>query len=103
MDYLKRERKAAKMMGTDSALYVILPIPRAMLFFIDPYPDATAYGVARVFLTLWASTSIVEPILLLTFKEKYREEIKKIFTWAHLSVKNKFTISNLTLTTSAKQ
>ena len=101
MDYLKREKKAAQMLVADSLLYVLLPIPRAMLFFVDPYPDATAYGVSRFFLTLWASTSIVEPILLLTFKEKYREEIKKIFKWAHLSVKNKFTISNLTSTTSA--
>ena len=87
-DLLKKERKVAIMMGADSILYVIFPMPRALLYFIDPYPDTTAYGISRVLFTLWGSTAIIEPILLLIFKAQYRTEIKKIFKLAHLSVKN---------------
>lgn len=78
-DLMKRERNLAIMMGTDSTLYVVFLIPRAILFFIDPYPMITAHGVARSFYSLWASTAIVEPILVLIFQEKYRKEIKKMF------------------------
>ena len=76
--FLKKERKLAKMLGTDSALYVILTFPHALLYVIDPYATITAYDVVSASYALWVSTSMIEPILLLAFQASYREEIKKI-------------------------
>ena len=91
MDYMKKERKAVKIMGADSLLYAIFPIPRAVLYILEPYPGMTIDWVSKVFLTLWASTAIIEPILLITFHEKYRAKIRKILKSIYSSIKNRFT------------
>ena len=91
MDFMKRERKAAKMMGADSVLYAFFPIPRAVLFIIEPFAYFTVSSVAKVTFTLWGLTAILEPILLLIFQEKYRIEIKDIFKGTYSSVKEKLT------------
>ena len=100
MDYMKKERKAAKMMGADSVLYAFFPIPRAVLLIIEPYAYFTVSSVAKVTFTLWGLTAILEPILLLTFNEKYRMEIRKIFKGTYSSVKEKLTTTPSTQTTS---
>ena len=92
MNYMRKERKAIKIMGADSALYAIFPIPRAVLFILEPYPRITIYWVTNVSLILWGLTAIIEPLLLLTFQEKYRTEIKKILKAIYLSTKNESTI-----------
>ena len=75
---MKKERKAVKIMGADSVLYAIFPIPRALLYILEPYPGMTIDWLSKVFLTLWASTAIMKPILLITFQDKYRAEIRNI-------------------------
>ena len=99
MNYMKKERKAVKIMGADSALYAIFPIPRAMLFILDPYARTTIEWLSKATLTLWGLTAIMEPILLLFFQEKYRTEVKKLFRETYSSTKNKFTTTNSTSNT----
>ena len=98
-NYMKKERKAVKIMGADSALYAIFPIPRAMLFILDPYARTTIEWLSKATLTLWGLTAIMEPILLLFFQEKYRTEVKKLFRETYSSTKNKFTTTNSTSNT----
>ena len=86
---MKRERKLAIMMGTDSALYFVFPIPRALLFIIDPYASTTAEKTSKIFYALFSATAIVEPILLLAFQETYRQEIKTLIQTTYLSSRNK--------------
>ena len=96
MDYMKKENQTAKMMGADSVLYVVFPIPRAVLCIVDPHTISEVYkqvGVASM--SLWGATAIVEPLLLLFFKEKYRKEIRKILKGSYSSVKNKFITKRL--------
>ena len=94
MDYLRKEKETAKMIAADCVLYVFFPIPRALLYMIEEYPEQTVTDSARaIALVLWGSTAIVEPVLLLAFKEKYRKEIKKILKGAYSSARNKFSIS----------
>ena len=100
MEYMKKERKAATMIGADSVLYAFFPIPRAVLFIIEPYAYFTVSSVAKVTFTLWGLTAILEPILLLTFNEKYRMEIRKIFEGTYSSVKEKLTTTPSTQITS---
>ena len=88
MNYVKKERKAVKIMGTDSALYAIFPIPRAVLFILEPYLKTTVYWAYKASFTTWGLTAIIEPLLLLTFQEKYRTEIKKILKVIYSSTKN---------------
>ena len=88
LDLMKKERKVAMMMGADSVLYLVFPLPYAVLYFIDPFHSITAYRISRSLFTVWGSTAIIEPILLLIFKAQYREEIKKMFRLADLSVIN---------------
>ena len=98
MNYMKKENKAVKIMGADSALYAIFPLPRAILFILEPYPQTSIHW-SRVTSTLWGLTAIIEPILLLIFQEKYRTEIKKILKITYSSIKNKFTTTHLTVNT----
>ena len=99
INYMKKERKAVKMMGVDSALYAIFPLPRAVLYILEPYPKTTIYWAYKASFTIWALTAIIEPLLLLTFQEKYRTEIKNIFKVMYSSTKNKFTTSHQTVNT----
>ena len=96
MNYMKKERKALKIMGVDSALYLIFPLPRAILFILEPYPQTTIHWYQATS-TLWGLTAIIEPILLVTFQEKYRTEIKKIWRQNYSSTKNKVTTSYATV------
>ena len=99
MKYMKKERKAVKLMGADSVLYAIFPIPRAILFILEPYARTTIEWLSKATLTLWGLTAVIEPILLLIFQEKYRREIKKILKITYLSTINKFTTSHSTVNT----
>ena len=101
MNYMKKERQTAKMMAADSVLYALFPIPPAVLYIIEEYPRATVENwVDTLSITLWASTAIAEPVLLLSFKEKYRQEIKNILKGAYSSVKDKFITTHSTVNTS---
>ena len=102
-NFMKKERKVAKMLGTDSALYVILTLPQAMFYVIDPYATTTAYDLAPAFFALWLATSIIEPILLLVFQTAYREEIKEIMkNFSFHSIKSKIISWKSNLTTSIR-
>ena len=94
MNYMKKEKKAVKIMGADSALYAIFPIPRAVLFILEPYPKTTIYWATKTSFTLWGLTAVIEPILLLTFQKKYRSEIKKILKITNSSTKIKSTTTH---------
>ena len=99
MKIMKKERKAVKIMVVDSVLYVLFPIPRAILFILEPYSGTTSLGVTHASIILWELTAIIEPILLFIFQEKYRTEIKKILKVTSSSTKNKFITTHLTLNT----
>ena len=102
MEYMRKERQITKMMGANSVLYVFFPIPLAALHFIDAYPKITVeHWLFTTIILLWGSTAIVEPALILAFKEKYRQEIKKILKGAYFSIKDKFTKTHSTVNTSA--
>ena len=91
MKYMKTEWRAVKIMGLAGVLYVIFPIPRAILFILEPYARTTIERLSKATLTLWGLTVMIEPILLLIFQEKYRTAIKKILNVTNSSTKNKFT------------
>ena len=100
-NYMKKEKQPAKLMVADSVLYALFPIPPAVLYIIEEYPRATVENwVDSVSITLWASIAIAEPILLLIFKEQYRQEIKNILKGLYSSVKDKFTTAHSTVFTS---
>ena len=102
MDYMRKERQIAKLMGTNSVVYVFFPIPLAALYFIEAHPTVTVENwVNTTIILLWGSTAIVEPALILAFKGKYRQEIKKIIKGAYSSVKDRFTMTHSTVNTSA--
>ena len=101
MNYMKKEKQIAKMMLANSVLYALFPIPLAVLYVIEEYPRLTVENlIDTAFITLWGSTAIVEPVLILAFKEKYRQEIKTILKGAYSSVKDKFSITHATVITS---
>ena len=91
MKYMKTEWRVVKIMGLAGVLYVIFPIPRAILFILEPYARTTIERLSKATLTLWGLTAMIEPILLLIFQEKYRTAIKKILNVTYSSTKNKFT------------
>ena len=100
-NYMKKEKQTAKLMVADSVLYALFPIPPAVLYIIEEYPRATVENwVDTISITLLASTAIAEPVLLLAFKEKYRQEIKNILKGAYSSLKDKFTTAHSTVNTS---
>ena len=101
MNYMKKEKKAVKIMGADSALYAIFPIPRALLFIFEPYPKTTIYWAYAATFTPWGLTALIEPLLLLAFQEKYRTEIKNFLKPIYSSTAKKFTLTHSTLNTHA--
>ena len=72
LNYMEKERKAVKMMGADSVLYAIFPIPRAVLYILEPYARTTIAWLDKATVTLWGLTAFIEPILLLTFHSKHK-------------------------------
>ena len=76
---LEKEKKVTKMLVVDSAQYLALFLPKAILQLKDPNSPNNQPLTHLIFFTIWYISGLIEALVILLFQRKYRKEI-----WATL-------------------
>ena len=72
---LSQEKRVTKMLGLDSAQYLILFLPMAILQLKDPNSPNKEPLTHLMLFTLWYTSGFIEALVILLFQRKYRKEI----------------------------
>ena len=86
---LRKEKQVTKMLGFDSAQYLILCLPKAIFHLMDPNSinnESLSYIIVSI---LWYTSGFIEALTILLFQRKYRKEIMETLQSICLCYKNK--------------